>query len=190
MRYLTGDLPWDTGRHDKNLERAIRDGTIAPCRALELGCGTGTNALWLAAQGFDVTAVDISATALDDARKKAQQAEGEMHFMNVDIREQPLPGGPYDFAFDRGCFHSSRGEEERDLFVRRVHTSLSPGGQWLSLIGSTDAPPRDGAPPQLSAGQIAAHVETLFEIRSLCATHFDSDQPAPAAAWACLMRKR
>ncbi len=59
-RYLTGDLPWDTGRHDSNLERIITEYCIAPCHALDIGCGHGSNAIWLAQQGFDVDATDPS----------------------------------------------------------------------------------------------------------------------------------
>ncbi len=189
-RYETGNLPWDTGRYDRNLEAIIKEHSITPGRALELGCGTGTNALWLAEQGFDVTAVDISGKALAAARGKASSAQIDVEFIEIDIHEQILPGGPYEFVFDRGCFHSSQTEEQRDLFVRRVYNALAPGGLWLSFIGSTDAPPRTEGPPQLSALQIATHIEPLFEITSLTATHFDSQHETPPPAWACLARRR
>ena len=59
-RYRKGDLPWDTGRQDKNLELVIKEQTITPCHTLEFGAGTGTDAIWLAQKGFKVTALDIS----------------------------------------------------------------------------------------------------------------------------------
>ena len=189
-RYATGDLPWDTGRHDANLADVIAEWAIAPCRTLELGCGTGSNAIWLAAAGFDVTAVDISALALSQAATRAAAAAVSVHCEEVDVQHGQLPAGPFDFVFDRGCFHSSDGPEEHALFVRNVHDSLGPQGLWLSLIGSTDSPPRDDGPPRLTAAQIVSYVEPLFEIRLLKATHFDSNQPDPPPAWACLMRKR
>ena len=52
--YAEGNLPWDTGAPDENLVASVRAGAVTPGRTLEIGCGTGTNALWLAAQGFDV----------------------------------------------------------------------------------------------------------------------------------------
>ncbi|MBT3293774.1 MAG: class I SAM-dependent methyltransferase [Verrucomicrobia bacterium] len=189
-RYATGDLPWDTGRFDANLATVIAEWGIAPCPVLELGCGTGSNAIWLAAAGFDVTAVDISALALAQATTRAAEAEVSVRFEEVDMHHGRLPKGPFGLVFDRGCFHSSDGPEEHALCVRNVHDSLGPQGLWLSLIGSTDSPPRDGGPPQLSAAQIVSYVEPLFEIRLLKATHFDSNQPEPPPAWACLMRKR
>ncbi len=67
-RYATGDLPWDTGRHDRCLEKLVSTGAVEPCRALELGCGTGSNAIWMALQGFDVSAVDLSPLAISRSR--------------------------------------------------------------------------------------------------------------------------
>lgn len=188
-RYETGDLPWDSGRHDRNLEAAISEYNIAPCRTLEMGCGTGTNAIWLAERGFAVTGVDISPRALVAARQKAEAAQVDVAFVDIDIHDGQLPEGPFGFVFDRGCFHSSDGEE-RDRFVEQVHAALESGGLWFSLIGNADAPPREVGPPRLTAQEIATRVEPRFEILALKATHFDSDQDDPAPAWACLMRKR
>src|SRR5262245_20756022 len=58
-RYWDGSLPWDTGRPSSELQRLIVQHTIMPCRVLELGCGTGTNSVWLAQMGFEVTGIDV-----------------------------------------------------------------------------------------------------------------------------------
>ncbi len=188
-RYKTGDLPWDSGRHDCTLEELVVDKTVSACRALELGCGTGTNAIWLALQGFDVAASDISPMAISIAKDKARQADVNVDFMVMDILQESLPAEKYDFVFDRGCFHSFDGEE-RNFFVKSINDCLTPGGIWFSLIGSADSPPREIGPPRLSAQDITSLVEPSFEIKMLKATHFDSDQPSPPPAWACLMQKR
>ena len=59
-RYLSGELPWDSGLPSRELQRVLEEQKIAPGRALELGCGTGTNAIELARRGFDVTAVNCA----------------------------------------------------------------------------------------------------------------------------------
>ena len=82
------------------------------------------------------------------------------------------------------------GVENRAQCVRLVHQHLTDGGFWFSLIGSADAPERKVGPPRLTVREIAALVETSFEVLELKATVFDSDGPDPAGAWACLMRKR
>jgi SAM-dependent methyltransferase len=189
-RYASKDAPWDTGRHDSNLEAFLAQHPIAPCEALELGCGTGTNAIWLASQGFNTTAVDVSLLALIEAREKAARAEVKINFVEIDICQSLLPGGPFGFVFDRGCFHSPETDTERVAVVMKVHAVLESEGLWLSMIGSADGPPREMGPPKLSALQIAGYVEPLFEIQYLKAIHFDSDQSAPPSAWLCLMKKR
>ena len=69
-RYQSGDVPWDTGSPSNELIQTIKEEGILPSRALELGCGTGSNAIWLAQQGFDVTAIDFSLLALEQARQR------------------------------------------------------------------------------------------------------------------------
>ena len=115
---------------------------------LEVGCGTGNDAIWIASQGADVIAVDLSESAIAEARKKADAAG-----VSVDFRAGSFPDGiaPVDWAYDRGCFHSNRSEEERAEFVASLAERVRPGGLWLSLIGSTEGPPRDHGPPRLSA---------------------------------------
>lgn len=81
-------------------------------------------------------------------------------------------------------------DQHRAAFATRVVGQLAPGGHWLSLIGSQDGPEREEGPPRWSATEITQTVEKRFEILSLAATRFDSDQPDPLQAWACLMRRR
>lgn len=189
-RYTAGDLPWDTGRHDANLEQTIRAFDIKPCAALELGCGTGANAVWLANMRFRVTAADISAHAVEQARQRAARAGAAVEFHVADVFADGLPGGPFDFVFDRGCFHSFDEPGRRAHFAAVVHARLAEGALWLSLIGSKDGPDREKGPPRWMAAEIAGAVEPLFEILLLRATHFDSDQPLPLRGWCCLMRRR
>ena len=68
-RYEKGDTPWETGQPSSELQRVLAEAAIPPGRALELGCGTGASAVWLAQQGFDVTALDLSKLAIDRARR-------------------------------------------------------------------------------------------------------------------------
>src|SRR5687767_12686946 len=123
--YAGGELPWDTGVPDENLIEVARH--IAPGRALEIGCGTGTNALWLSQQGFQVVAIDLAPLAIERARAKAPSVRFEVR----DFLAEP-PAGPFDFVFDRGCFHVFDGAAERERFAANVAALLSPGGRWLS----------------------------------------------------------
>jgi SAM-dependent methyltransferase len=189
-RYRSGDLPWDTGRADLHLTRLVEGRPLGPCRALEIGCGTGTDACWLAGRGFDVTAVDIAPTAVSMAREKARSASCEVSFVVGDFLETELGGAPFRLAYDRGCFHVFETDAERAALARNVSRHLGAGGLWLSLVGSADGPPHEGGPPRRSARDIVLAVETLFEVLSLEADRFDLGATEGPPAWVCLLRRR
>src|SRR5262245_44752761 len=101
--YASGEpLPWDTGVPDPLLVEMIESRAITPGRTLDIGCGTGTNAVFLAERGFDVLGVDISEVAIEKARARAH---GRCRFEVVDFLAA-APAGQFDFVFDRGCFHA------------------------------------------------------------------------------------
>ena len=66
QRYREGTTPWDSGVRSRELARVLDETEIVPCRTAELGCGTGTNAVFLAQQGFAVTAIDCSSRAFEN----------------------------------------------------------------------------------------------------------------------------
>ncbi|MAF26336.1 MAG: class I SAM-dependent methyltransferase [Gemmatimonadota bacterium] len=189
-RYVDNDLPWDTGEPDGHLVAFVRDEAVTPCRVLDVGCGTGTNALFLRRLGFDVCGVDLSRTAIDRARERASHASAECRFEVVDFLSEPVPGGPFGMVYDRGCFHSFDEPEIREQYASRVSEALVPGGTWLSLIGSTDSPPTDAGPPRRSAAQITLAVEPHFEIVRLEASIFDRGRFEEARAWVLVGRRR
>ena len=174
-RYASGvPLPWDTGAADPHLVTHVQDDDRRG-RALDIGCGTGTNVRWLTAQGFDALGVDIAPAAIERAR--AATAED-------------VPGAPYDFIYDRGCFHAFDAAAERATFARRVSELLAPGGRWLSLIGSTEGAPRETGPPRRSVVDIAAAVEPFLAVASLTAVDFEVTFDFVPAGWSMLAVKR
>lgn len=190
--YADDFQPWDTGVPDAHLVALVGTGTIATGRALEIGCGTGTNALWLAAQGFEVVGVDVAPLAIDKARAKAAAAGGvaRCRFQVLDFLAERPEGGRFDFVFDRGCFHVFDEAETRARFADGVADLLAPGGRWLSLIGSTEGPPLDIGPPRRSAADVVTAIEPALEIVELRSLLFETRLESPSAAWACLSRRR
>ena len=182
-RYVDNHLPWDSGKPDVHLRRFIEDSKIAPCRALEVGCGTGTNAIWLAGHGFEVVGLDISPVAIKRAKVKAREAKANCQFLTADFMKDPAPVSPFGLIFDRGCFHVFDEANKQAQFVRHVAELLEEGGIWLSLIGSTDGPPRDTGPPRVSAEEIVVAAEPHFEILTLKSITFDEEDLAHIRAW-------
>jgi SAM-dependent methyltransferase len=114
---------------DENLVEWFGDGTLAPGRVLELGCGHGRNALYLAGQGCRVDAVDFSAQAIDWARERAQAAGATVHFQRCSIFEATVTEGCYDLVYDAGCFHHLPPHRRQD-YVDLVSRALRPGGSY------------------------------------------------------------
>ena len=189
-RYRAGDTPWDHGVPDTNLIDTVKGRPVHPCKALDIGCGTGMNAIWLARQQFAVTACDISRTAIELAIKQSTRLEADCTFLVADFLRDRIPDSPFGFVFDRGCLHTVKDREDRLLFAANVSSCLETGGLWLTLTGNADEPEREVGPPRLTATELVAVAEPLFEILSLTAGHFGSDQPDPPRAWIGLMRKR
>lgn len=189
-RYRSGKTGWDLGKPDENLMRVVSRTPIAPAKTLEIGCGTGTNAVWLAKQGFKVTGLDIADLAIEKARERATDENAACEFLLGDFMVDPIPASPFGLVVDIACFHAFGEVEERVSFAGRVASHLEPGGFWLSIIGNADDPPRDEGPPRRSATDIVLSVEPHFEILSLVSTHFESKGGRRPRAWSCLMKKR
>jgi len=190
-RYQDNDTPWEINRPDHNLIDFVNDLSLAPGPAIDLGCGTGDNSVWLAEQGFQVTGCDLSDLALAKAKAKAKQAGVTCTWFQGDFLQTTPAGAPFTFAFDRGCFHTFAAADACPAFAARVAAILADDGQWLSLIGNRDEERGDRqGPPQLTASQIAQAVEPYFEILSLRRGHFDFDHAPAPLIWLCHLRKR
>jgi len=185
--YASGQLPWDTGQPEPMLVEFVTAREVVPCPALEIGAGTGTNAIWMAEHGFDVLGVDVSPLAVERARAKIGNRRLRCRFAALDFLAATPPGGPYQFVFDRGCFHVFDEQSERERFAAQVATALSPGGLWLSLIGSTEGPGREVGPPRRSAREVTLAIEPSLEIVELRSAEFRGHG---AKAWICLSRQR
>jgi len=190
QRYAEGELPWDSGKPDEHLGEVITKHGIEVGKALEIGCGTGTNTIWLAQQGFEMTGQDLAPNAIAKAKAKVAAAGVQCKFTIGDFLIETIPGGPFQLVYDRGVFHVFDTAEDQSLFASRIAELLTPGGWWHSLIGSTDGPPRDTGPPRRSASEIVAAVEPHFEILELTATTFDQGEHSHARAWVLVARRR
>lgn len=189
-RYRSGDIPWDLGRPDHNLSETVRKNKIKSCRALDIGCGTGDNSLWLADKGFKVTGIDISEKAIRLAREKASRRKINCRFMVKDFLELKFKSAPFGFVFDRGCFHCFSFARDRRKFAENVASHLKREGLWLSLIGNADEKREGEGPPQHAAIDVVKAVEPYFEILSLRSGYFGFKRNDPPRAWICLMKKR
>jgi len=189
-RYRDGNLPWDTGQPSSELQRVVDGNTIQPCRALDLGCGTGTNSIWLAQQGFEVTGIDLAPLAVELAEKRARAAGANLHFMVADVLNLPELDGPFAFFFDRGCYHAVRRNAPQQ-YALAIARQLSSGGRGLILAGNAREP-HDPGPPVVTEEQIRDDLGQAFRILDLHEFRFDEAPGVPQRflGWSCLVEKR
>jgi SAM-dependent methyltransferase len=189
-RYRSGDTPWDTGRPSSELQRVLAEENVPAGRAIDLGCGTGANTVWLAQQGFDVTGVDISPLAIERATARAQVAGANCRFLIADLRNPPSElSGPFDFLFDRGCYHVLR-RTGVQAYRRALEGITRPGTIGLVLAGNAREPHTPG-PPVVSEEEIRSELGSLFEIVRLREFRFDQHENEAVAflGWSCLVRR-
>jgi len=127
------DVPFFRPVPDESLVGWHRDGKLRvpagprSCRALDLGCGPGRNAVWLAGQGYRVDALDLSPTALSWGREHAAESGVEVNFVRANIFAWDLPDTRYDLVFDSGCFHHLP-PHRRVSYRSLLERALAPGG--------------------------------------------------------------
>jgi methyl halide transferase len=189
VHYKSGNPPWETGRPSEELQRVIAEQKIQPCRVIELGCGTGINAVWLAQQGFDVTGVDFSSLAIEKANRRASEANANVRFVLADILALPGDFGTFPFFFDRGCYHAVRRQDVAG-YLRTLQQVTARGSIGLVLTGNARDPhkPREG-PPVVSAEEINAELGSVFDVQ-LREFYFDQiEDGVRFLAWSCLLHR-
>lgn len=130
LRYRFGHPRWDTGITPPELVAFVHD--AAPGRALDLGCGTGTNVAYLAQHGWDAVGIDFSPKAISLARARARALRVTDHarFLVADVSRPPELGASFSLVLDIGCLHSVP-PASRGAYADVVLHTLRDGGTYL-----------------------------------------------------------
>jgi SAM-dependent methyltransferase len=130
LMYRFGFTPWDGHPIARNLQTLVDE--LPAGRALDLGCGTGDTAIYLAQHGWHVTGVDYLDQPLDAARAKAAASQANVAFVKADVTKLSHAGVGSDFGLivDNGCLHNL-GDADRDAYVREVSTVAAPQARLL-----------------------------------------------------------
>ena len=198
-RRLQWDLPyqvgtetiWDTGHASTELKRMVEADRLEPCRTVEIGCGTGSDAIYLASRGFDVTAIDIAPTALAIAERRAEAAGVRVTWLLADVLNPP-PLEAFEFAYDRGCYHEVRQHDPR-AYVAAVKKLTRGRSKILILAGNAnkDTYWRFEGPPRVSEQDIRDDFATGFRLLGLREFRFDParGETQGALAWSILLER-
>ena len=129
-RYPVASWGWELGKPRPILIEFVEKGLIKRGKVLDLCCGAGTNTVYLAEKGFEVTAIDISRKAIAYAKEKAGHANVKIDFMIQSFVDLSFKDEAFDFVFDMGCFHHVE-IVDRPKFITGVHRVLKKAGNYL-----------------------------------------------------------
>lgn len=176
-RYGDADpVPWDTGTPKRALVDRVAAGEVTG-PVVDVGCGTGTEALYLADEGYEVVGVDFSGEAIDRARERAadRSLDGDVTFRVADalaLSETAL--GPFETAVDCGMLHTLA-DADRPAYTAELASVLSTGGRALFVEFGADAP-TDWGPNPLSAAAVRRSFGDRWRVESVESGTFETRQ--------------
>ena len=154
---------------------------------LDVGCGTGDNALFLAERGFSVTGVDSAPSALTAARAKARARDVSVSFALMDVLELARLAVRFETAIDSGLLHVFS-IEDRQRLITGLHAVLVPGAPYHLLCFSEHA--ALPGPRRLTQAEIRASFERGWEVEAIEAARFDIRGNTPGGdAWLARIRR-
>jgi cyclopropane fatty-acyl-phospholipid synthase-like methyltransferase len=171
---------WDTGISPPELLEFID--SHRPGRALDLGCGTGTNAITLAKSGWQVVGVDFVRRAINLARKNAEQYEVAVEFRVEDVTRLESVTGKFDLVLDMGCFHSLP-PTTRQTYILKIDKLLSNGGTFLIYMFLKTGPDSSGP------GASEADLRFITEKLELVNRQDGTERGSRPSAWLRLQKR-
>jgi len=195
--------PFLTDKPDENLVGYFEQGHLKPGRAIDLGCGTGRNAVYLAKIEYRVDAIDLSETAIERGRSLALRSAVDITFTAGSFFDLALPGGQYDLAYDAGLLHHLQ-PHQRPYYLEKVHAILKPNGMFgMTCFDLTGGVPKEdweiyeegNMPPGIGYTEdrlraILQHYFEIIEFRPMKAHSEDSSLFGMSGLWAILMKSR
>jgi SAM-dependent methyltransferase len=170
-----GTPPWDIGHRQLVVARLERAGEIGH-NVLDVGCGTGDNAIYLARHGHDVVGIDSAPLAIEraQAKSRATRWRSKPQFAVRDALELAAFGRTFDTVIDCGFFHTLS-DEERGPLVSGLQAVLEVGGHYFLLCFS-EHEPGDWGPRRIHAWEITDtfREEDGFEVEAIDETFFET----------------
>ena len=155
--------PRDIGRPQPAFVELVRAGEMKAGRVLDVGCGTGENALFLAQNGFVATGVDVARQAVQEARAKAVERGVKVDFRIENALSLDFKNGQFDNVIDSGLFHAFS-DADRPTFAAEIARVLGRSGNYFMLCFSEKEPTSWGGPRRVTQREIEATFSPLFKI--------------------------
>jgi len=177
-----GTPPWDNGRPQPEFVQLEAEGRIVG-RVLDVGCGTGENALFFAGRGHETWGIDFAPTAIRRAREKARERALPVRFEVASALELAELHERFDTITDSGLFHTFD-DASRTRYADSLCAALRPGGQVYLACFSEQEPTDWGGPRRVTQAEIRETFGPPWEVRSIRAARFATRFPSvEGRAW-------
>ncbi len=175
--------PWDIDGPQSEIVRLAEQGEIKP-PVLDVGCGTGENALYLAGIGLEVLGIDFIPAAIEKALSKAKGRSSAPAFLVWDALNLQNLGKKFNTVIDSGFFHALP-DEKRPVFVKSLAAVLNPGGTYLMMCFSEHQPGSWG-PRRVTQAEIRKCFSRGWQVNYIREAKFDTNRgPLKCNAWLC-----
>ena len=183
-----GTPPWDIGRPQREFVRLADEEKVGG-DVIDLGCGTGENAIMLASRGNRVLGIDAAPLAIEKARHKAKERGSTAEFMVADALDLESVGRHFDSATDCGLFHTFS-DEEREIFSKSLWNVLRPAGRYFMLCFSDREPADWGGPRRVSRDEIRQTFRLGWKVDSIKPAKFEASHLGEGGhAWLASLKR-
>jgi cyclopropane fatty-acyl-phospholipid synthase-like methyltransferase len=133
--YKTSGAGWTKSEPPAELVELVENEKLAPCKAIDIGCGEGFYSIYMASQGFDVLGIDLSERAIEYAKGNAERIKHRIRFMAIDVSSLLELKETFDFILEWSVLHHIM-PPQRQNYIKDVSKILNKGGKYLSVCFS------------------------------------------------------
>jgi 2-polyprenyl-3-methyl-5-hydroxy-6-metoxy-1,4-benzoquinol methylase len=171
--YSSPGAGWTLEEPPAVLKKLVDSGAISPCKALDIGCGEGFYSIYLAANGFAVTGIDLSEHAIEHAKRNAINVPVEVDFKAMDIAELTLLNDLFDFVLEWSILHHIE-PSQRPAYVENLAGLLQPKGSYLATCFNDESSETVGDKHKFQISPVGTklYYSSQQQLRELYQRHF------------------
>jgi SAM-dependent methyltransferase len=194
--YRSGRVGWDPGEYDGHLRWFLDKYSVGPCRVLDPGCGTGKSAVWLAQKGFHAVGIDLSPSAIAQARQRARDKDvsDRTRFLegrfpdDLPRRDANIATDSYDLIIERAFLQHLGHGRALEKTVDILADALEPEGLFYSLMIAAEGASGHWGIVRWSKRQIRSALEPRFTIIEMRRDVFTPGEPGSVPAWITVLK--
>ncbi|HPZ06658.1 MAG TPA: class I SAM-dependent methyltransferase [Candidatus Eremiobacteraeota bacterium] len=185
---VRGNPPWESGQEEEILVSLVASFQTKKVVILDIGCGQGTDLIYLTEKGFKTIGLDISSYAIKKAMVRGEEKNLKLNLFQGDVLNLPFSNYSFDFINDRGCFHHIK-KEERINYCQEIVRVLKNRGKLLLRVFSENYYKSGGSGQLLSKKDIKKVFQNFFELGEITDYRGKGNKWSVEMSW-CFMRKR